>query len=413
MRLLVLLVALIGIAGAAVRAETVIERMVSPGALSAGHARLESRCTACHLTFQRQAQPRQCLTCHTGIARDIATHTRWHGRVAVAQRKPCSGCHIEHQRGAQPIIGPPLAVLKQTGFNHDTMTAYALTGGHARTRCVACHAGMVRLREAPQACAACHARQDVHRGRLGPACQSCHTTARWRDLLPFDHDKTRYPLTGGHRAVACKGCHAGEQWHGVSTACVSCHVRADVHRGADGPHCASCHLTTTWRAIRFDHDTVHAFPLQGAHVKVACTGCHANTARPASAPVACAGCHTRDDVHRGADGPKCAECHSQSTWKVAKFDHAKTAFPLIGYHTRVTCVACHPKSVDTVKPGKACIDCHVRDDVHNGALGPMCQRCHKPTGFIIPGVPRIPGNRHPKMEGKGRPIDFPRSGLKD
>jgi hypothetical protein len=399
---LLLAFAVLLLAGA-LHAETAIERLVSPGPLSPAHAHLETRCNACHVSFRREGQPAQCLTCHRGIARDRATHTRFHGLLTQARTAACRQCHVEHQGTLHP-----LAQLDRKAFNHDTLSIYRLTGAHRRTPCAACHAGMTRYRETPQSCAACHARADVHRGRLGPQCQSCHTTARWKDVLPFDHDRTRYPLTGAHRTTACVGCHAGEQWHAVSTDCVSCHIRKDVHRGADGPKCAQCHLTTNWRTIRFDHDTVTAFPLRAAHRTVACIACHAETVRPARAPVTCAGCHTRDDVHRGADGPKCESCHSQTTWKVDKFDHAKTSFPLLGLHARVTCVACHPQSVDTVKVGARCIDCHRQDDVHHDALGPMCERCHKATGFRIPGVPRIRTTWHSTMVR-----DFPRSGLRD
>ncbi len=385
------------------RAETVIERLVSPGPLSRAHHALETRCTACHVQFQRSAQPDRCLSCHTGIARDIATHRRWHGLVAEARPRPCSTCHAEHRgRDAK------LAVLDRSRFHHDTQTAYRLTGGHARVQCAACHIGMVRFRETPQACAACHARADVHRGRLGPQCQSCHTTARWRDVLPFDHDRTRYPLTGAHVTTACTGCHVAQQWRGVASTCVACHAKADVHQGADGPHCAQCHGTQVWRTIRFDHDRVAAFALRGAHRPLPCKACHARAEPPKRAPVACNGCHARDDVHRGADGPKCADCHSQITWKVAKFDHAQTRFPLIGAHQRVTCVACHPQSVNTVKPASRCIDCHRKDDVHRGALGEVCERCHKQTSFVIPCLPRVmpPARATP-------PRDFPRSGLRN
>ncbi len=401
-RLLLALALLLAGAGS-LRAETAIERLVSPGPLSPAHARFETRCNTCHRSFARAAQPQQCLTCHTGIKRDRAIGTRFHGLRADARTQPCRDCHVEHQGTAHPLVQ-----FDQQTFRHDTQSAYRLTGAHARTRCAACHPGMVRFRETPQACVACHVRADLHRGRLGPQCQSCHTTARWKDVLPFDHDRTRYPLTGAHRTTACLGCHLGEQWHGVSTACVSCHAHKDVHRGADGPKCADCHLTTVWRTIRFDHDTVRAFPLVGAHKAVACIGCHAETMRPAKAPVACVGCHVRDDIHRNADGPKCETCHSQTTWKVARFDHGKTSFPLVGLHTRVTCVACHPQSVDTVKVGGRCIDCHKKDDVHHEALGPLCERCHKATGFRIPGVEPI------KTPWRSRMLhDFPRSGLRD
>ena len=425
---LLLIVALVLLGGIGVlHAETVIERLVSPGPLSPAHARFEARCNACHRSFQRQAQPGQCLSCHTGIAHDRATQTRFHGLVPAARTQACRACHVEH-RAVDPravddrTTAHPLVQFDTKAFNHDRDSAYRLTGGHRRTQCTACHAGMTRFRETPQACAACHTRQDVHRGRLGPQCQSCHTTAHWRDVLPFDHGRTRYPLTGAHRTTACLGCHIGEQWRGVSTACISCHVRQDVHRGADGPRCADCHLTSNWRTVRFDHEQVPAFPLRGAHRTLACVDCHALTVRPARAPVACLGCHLHDDVHKGADGPKCESCHSQSTWKVEKFDHASTGFALIGYHTRVTCVACHPQSVDKVKVGGRCIDCHKRDDVHNAALGSVCERCHKATGFRIEGVPRLQTPWRSRMEPAQarRPVrtkrarqDFPRSGLRD
>ena len=398
-----LLLAVLLMAGAgALHAETVVERLVSPGPLSPLHTRLETRCNTCHRSFERAAQPAQCLTCHTGIARDRATRTRFHGMSTDARGQPCRQCHIEHQGTAHP-----LAQLDRRTFHHDTQSAYRLTGGHVRAHCAACHTGMTRFRETPQACAACHVRADVHRGGLGPQCQSCHTTARWKDVLPFDHDRTHYRLTDAHRTTACLGCHVAEKWHGTPTACVSCHARRDVHHGADGPQCAQCHATTTWRAIAFNHERVPAFPLRGAHRTVACIGCHANTVAPAKAPVACAGCHTKDDIHRGADGPKCESCHSQTTWKVEKFDHAKTSFPLVGLHTRVTCVACHPKSVDTVKVGARCIDCHKRDDVHHDALGPVCERCHSANGFRIPGVERL------RTPWRSRMVhDFPRSGLR-
>uniref|UniRef100_UPI002631E3D2 cytochrome c3 family protein n=1 Tax=Novosphingobium sp. TaxID=1874826 RepID=UPI002631E3D2 len=283
------------------RAETVIERLVSPGPLSRGHAKLETRCNACHLSFKRAAQPAQCLTCHKGIARDRTSRTRFHGLMLKARTAACRECHTEHKG-----LRHRLARLDLKAFNHQTQSAYRLTGGHVRTKCAACHKGMTRFREAPQACASCHQRQDVHKGRLGQQCQSCHTTNRWRELLPFDHDRTRYPLIGAHRTTPCIGCHVKEQWHGAPTACVSCHLQKDVHRGASGPRCADCHLTTNWRAIAFNHERVAAFPLRGAHRTVTCIGCHARTARPVAAPVACVGCHLKDDVHRGADGPKCA-----------------------------------------------------------------------------------------------------------
>jgi hypothetical protein len=50
-----------------------------------------------------------------------------------------------------------------------------------------------------------------------------------------------------------------------------------VHRGqfATYPSCADCHTSnTTWQKVRFDHNTQSRFPLEGAHLGVACSQCH-------------------------------------------------------------------------------------------------------------------------------------------
>ena len=88
---------------------------------------------------------------------------------------------------------------------------------------------------------------------------------------------------------------------GLSLACESCHK--DPHVGqfksaAGSVACDRCHTTTDVRATRFDHNRDSAYPLDGAHAKVACAACHPTEKRGDLAFVrykplgkACKDCH--------------------------------------------------------------------------------------------------------------------------
>jgi hypothetical protein len=59
-------------------------------------------------------------------------------------------------------------------------------------------------------CEACHA--DVHakqfaRQQAKTDCSTCHNADRWKPST-FDHSKTKFPLDGGHKGVACDKCHS-------------------------------------------------------------------------------------------------------------------------------------------------------------------------------------------------------------
>ena len=80
-------------------------------------------------------------------------------------------------------------------------------------------------------------------------------------------------------------------------------------------------------------------------------------------------------MHEGQQGKKCESCHDDDTWKKARFDHARTRFPLLGGHLVVACDKCH--ATQRYKDAKSeCIACHDRDDVHKRRLGTRCETCH-------------------------------------
>ena len=105
----------------------------------------------------------------------------------------------------------------------------------------------------------------------------------------------------------------------------------------------------------------------------------------------CATCHTADyeSAHAGSGFPvTCVDCHGQTTWEDATFDHDASKFPIYsGEHRNEwnQCADCHrqaPVSFATF----SCIDCHEHrqsemDDEHQGENGYVydsvfCFSCH-------------------------------------
>ena len=114
-------------------------------------------------------------------------------------------------------------------------------------------------------------------------CEACHSTKSWIEIRNFDHSKTKFPLTGSHRGVACDECHKALpgtheiQFKGTPKNCEACHTdpHAAQFAAKDGvTKCADCHVDQRWAPSTFDHDKRTQFPLTGAHANVACAMCH-------------------------------------------------------------------------------------------------------------------------------------------
>jgi predicted CXXCH cytochrome family protein len=358
-------------------AQSVMERLITPGPLSAPHARLESKCDSCHSSFQKAAQNGKCTACHKGVGSDVATGTRYHGKHGPARSGACKSCHSEHKGKGFGLIQ-----LNRATFNH-AFTDYPLTGAHHRAACAGCHGASHNYRGVTRDCASCHARKDPHRGQLGRTCQNCHTTAAWKPVSGFNHAATGFALAGAHRQASCMACHAGQRWKGLATTCVSCHARDDAHRGSRGTNCASCHSTATWKSASFDHAST-GFALTGGHAAATCAGCHGVGNANKHPSRACVACHARDDSHKGQNGSDCAACHNPRSWQQTSFDHDRmTAFPLKGAHRSVVCEGCHKQPPKQVKPPATCFGCHAADDSHKGANGMDCGRCHTASAWKL------------------------------
>jgi hypothetical protein len=365
--------------------------------------RLGDRCETCHgvrdwktTTFQHDRDTRYALRGRHRVARCESCHVTAGGREKPATT--CAACHRaddKHQGTLGPACGDCHVERgwKETRIDHDA-TAFPLRDKHRDVECRECHRDPRSFKGTPVDCASCHRKDDTHKGRFGERCESCHVARGWRDLV-FAHDRdTRFLLKGRHADVKCDGCHAGALYRDkVGTECRSCHGKDDVHRGSLGLQCQSCHTEASWKVARFDHARTR-FALAGRHARIECNACH-RTQVFREAPRECIGCHEADDRHHGVLGRDCASCHNARDWRLGSFDHARTRFALDGAHRRVACAACHVVPGATIAPlSGACADCHRQDDVHHGAYGPQCERCHVTRSFReirLPGTVRPPG----------------------
>jgi hypothetical protein len=357
-----------------VHSQGIFEKLVMPGPLIEGHAKLEKDCSNCHEPFAHKSQSALCLACHKDTRADREARRRFHGRQPEAANSECKHCHVEHKGRSADIVQ-----LNRETFNH-ALTNFMLVGAHRRASCNGCHANNARFRDAPAHCINCHASIDPHKGRLGEKCDGCHNEEDWRRAKGFDHGKTRFALVGAHSEVTCAKCHAGERYKDLPRLCISCHRLQDAHAGRYGSNCQTCHTPKDWKTVQFNHDRATQFPLRGGHAKVACTTCHTGELYGSKLATACIACHRKDEPHKGQLGSRCEKCHNESGWrsKIA-FDHDLSRFPLAGLHAVVPCEECHRTQSYKDAP-HACESCH-RDTHHVGRLGTNCANCHNPNGW--------------------------------
>jgi hypothetical protein len=341
-------------------------------------------CLDCHTNPDNFADF-TCITCHMNPETDNE-HIGVGGYAY--QSNACLACH--------PTGDADMA------FNHDE-TDFPLTGEHLTTDCLDCHSG--GFEDTPTECIACH--QMDFNTSLNPnhtalniptECATCHTTEP--DWMPatFDIHNDYYELIGAHSAIStdCNACHDGN-YNNTPNTCVGCHLD-DFNATTDPDHqvsnfsteCLDCHSESAWTPAMVDHSF---YPLLGAHEPLNCIACHADGY--VGTPNTCIGCHqtdydeTTDPNHAAAMfGPNCLDCHSESSWMPATFDHDAQYFPIYsGVHDGEwnECIDCH------INPNNfaefSCIGCHSNpetDDEHDGVGGYVyednaCLVCH-PTG---------------------------------
>ncbi len=350
-----------------------IESLISPGPMSTAHAEWEEECAACHATFDQDRQRQLCLDCHEEIAADLEQGQKFHGVNPAVGTSQCRTCHVEHEGREFDSTG-----LVEATFDH-SLTEFELTGAHVGINCHSCHDSEVLYRDTESTCFSCHEDDDRHEQGLGDDCATCHSPQAWSNTT-FDHlESTDYELLGAHAEQQCNGCHIDEQYEDTPTDCVDCHKFDDVHEGARGAECDQCHSNDDWQTNKFDHFEETGFELVAGHDELSCSACHLRNMQLETPPTTCVGCHSADDVHSGARGENCAECHETTTWKI-EFDHEdRSGFALAGAHAELRCESCHGSDISA--PLEAdCEGCHEQDDPHEGSLG-ACDSCHSDVGW--------------------------------
>jgi hypothetical protein len=385
----------VGVVAAATAPAAAQPSIMSPGPLSQVHATIDGddHCGKCHQSG-KQVVASLCLDCHKDLDARLAAGAGLHGREYKGQA--CEHCHVEH-------IGRRSKLVRWPGGSMDKLdhgkTGWTLEGDHQAVKCLDCHKattplGRTKFIGTSAACGSCH--KDPHAGSFGTDCRGCHDVADWKnfDQQKFDHDLTRYKLTGKHDDVACDGCHGTPpNWKPLQfSTCDACH--ADPHKGEFAPKpCARCHDTRGWdRATGKFRDNHPGVSLKNGHKRVKCETCHdrGNTKSPSKGDD-CVDCHKV--VHEAKFGAKCEGCHKDILWlglpdEVGRKAHDKTPYPLAGEHADVACAACHPAAKPPPQRFRQlafdrCTGCHA--DPHKGEFAARdqgeCAPCHAVAGF--------------------------------
>jgi hypothetical protein len=288
--------------------------------------------------FARRAGGGECASCHNvdgfkpstfGVKEHAATayplegkHTALQcdqchlpkGKDTVYQLKfaKCADCHGDEHGGqfaGRPYLNACERCHNLQRFRPSTFslprhkdTRFQLAGGHVAVACNECHRPSPQFlprkvavyRWSALVCTTCHT--DPHRGQFEKlmrtaslsgltGCEVCHSTQSWKEFPRFDHSRTSFPLLGAHKAASCISCHkpkdarlsiASIDFKAAPVQCESCH--SDVHgRQFESNRitaCSTCHNSTQWKPALFDHDKRTSFPLDGAHRRASCDGCH-------------------------------------------------------------------------------------------------------------------------------------------
>lgn len=419
-------------------------QILSPGKLAAVHSELEGlrKCTSCHVLGERGISNDKCLECHEALRTRVIERRGFHADLA---QRDCAECHKDH-------FGVDFGMVRfdTTAFDHASM-GFDLVDAHRTIECEDCHQPQLirdpRVRAIKDqhgmldrtflglgtTCLSCHETDSPHDSQFSDrACDECHRQTEWTPADLFDHDQTRYRLTGSHRQVQCEECHhtgsraAGGateryvQYRGLDySSCTSCHE--DVHRGKMDGSCTGCHNTTGWHSLdrarfegRFDHDATE-FSLVGKHAEIECALCHdrsraerdgihltfiaASRQSEYPHPVAadCLSCHP--DYHsnvfeRTPGGPLCESCHTQTDWLPTSYDierhNGGVTFTLTGAHLATPCQSCHTsqntpdQTLQFRFASSECESCHERDNPHVGQFAnQQCTTCHDTESFMI------------------------------
>ncbi len=375
-------------------------------------------CTSCHQhreVHKRQFADKSCLSCHVEGGKrtrpfDHNQDTRFrllgfHAKPALrakcvachpqaiyrTNKLGCADCHKDKHKGQS---GPDCTRCHSvTQKWKDARYAkphlkFPLEGLHRQAKCEGCHPGS-KYKLGDVRCVDCHRKSDPHKGKLGDACEKCHTPAK--GAPKFKHETmTRFARAGAHLGVPCTFCHRAppaappevgwtrratasqldRQFPLMGKACADCH--ADPHKGSAGKECQQCHELTSFRALSGE----------------------ARAMRPGDHDRGWLRRHTNlpfEDDDLNAEGRACARCHGSPTCdRCHRTAAPKSHTALWRLRAHGTAAAFDPDSCRVCHVTGTCVQCHKTTAPlnHRGAWGTLhgyaagtladsnCYTCH-------------------------------------
>ena len=330
--------------------------------LTGGHTGVA--CASCHSKGYTGVST-DCVSCHLNSYNSTTTPSH----VTAKYPTNCKICHTS-------------TAWKPSTFDHNTSTAFPLSGAHVGLTCISCHtkgyAGTSNL------CESCHLtdyNQTTNPGHIAGKfptdCKSCHMTSNWKPTT-FKHSSSPLPV-----GVACVACHLIDYDMTSNPGHVTSNFSTD---------CQTCHTVSAWSPAIFNHTTETTFPLTGAHISLSCIKCHSKGYAGISTD--CSSCHlanynaTTEPIHSVVKFPTtCETCHTSTAWIPSSFNHnIGTTFPLTGSHIGVSCISCHATGYAGTSAN--CVSCHITN--FNASVNPPhvaakfstdCKTCHTATGW--------------------------------
>jgi len=283
-------------------------------------------CLACHPDLPDEFPEDRLRTPHDALT---------HGETVDVS---CSDCHGGVGHGFDPISGEIICPMSV---------------------CMDCHQERQLGAELTD-CNACHV--EAHEPAAALDCGDCHTsTEAWQQLGVADHPIS---LEGKHRAISCLDCHGDNQPLTASPeglTCASCHQppAEDHYAGA----CETCHTPDGFdQALLPAQD--HPIPLEGAHQKASCEGCH--TAGQESPQYICSLCHEQPEGHLTGE---CSMCHTPEGWAASIAYVVSLAGPIShDVEGKADCLICHDPQGE-IQPAPS---------NHDSYQNEQCLLCHKP-----------------------------------
>ncbi len=334
-----------------------------------------------------------CFDCHKKTKQPLAV---FQDKKGIGE-KDCVRCHEDKHKGkfgdncAKCHNEQSFLSLNDMKLFDHSATDYPLEGKHSDVDCKKCHKEKKYTEPLPfDQCTDCHS--DYHNGEFAdsgssPDCVECHSLKEGFESSSYElerHNRSKFPLKGGHEATPCFACHLKEnknppwRFRKIGERCVDCHD--DVHDGVlpekyyPEQDCGYCHEESGWSAVHFEHDST-GWALEGKHKATDCRKCHFKMEETGdkyqqvfeNLERDCFSCHENIHGEQFAESgvTDCARCHDAKDWEPRNFDHSKTAFPLDGKHKDLACKECHKippggevKDINFKIEKFECIDCH-------------------------------------------------------